>query len=104
MPYVYVSSEAKAYKKLVRGSCRQILIPGEIKLSMDVYRPRKVGDLDGRIKVLLDSMQGIYFEDDAQIVEIHARRFEDKIKPRVEITLEQVLRETPLFEAVAQAV
>ena len=38
------------------------------------------------MKVLLDSLTGVIWEDDSQIVEIHAYRYEDKNNPRVEIT------------------
>jgi hypothetical protein len=35
------------------------------------------------IGVLLDAMQGTVYANDVPLVEIHARRFEDKAKPRV---------------------
>lgn len=54
---------------------------------MDFYRPAKRGDLDNRIKILLDALEGIAFENDSQIIEIHARRFDDKLNPRVSIVV-----------------
>ena len=53
-------------------------------------RPRRIGDLDNVLKSLLDSMKGIAFVDDGQIVELRLRRFDDKLRPRVEVTVERV--------------
>jgi Holliday junction resolvase RusA-like endonuclease len=38
----------------------------------------------------LDNLQGIAYVNDRQIVEIHARRFDDKANPRVEVIIEEV--------------
>ena len=59
----------------------------EIAITLKVYRARKSGDLDNRIKPLLDALQGVAFYDDKQIVEIHAFRFDDKHNPRVEVMI-----------------
>ena len=56
--------------------------------SVVVYRARRAGDLDNSLKVLLDALNGIAFEDDSQVVEIHARREEDPANPRVEVQIE----------------
>lgn len=61
---------------------------GEVKVTLDFYRPRKSGDLDNRIKVVLDGLQGTAFKDDSQVVEIHARRHDDPRRPRVEARIE----------------
>lgn len=78
------------YKKTVAYQVRAIGIPlldGPLKLVLDFYRPRKVGDLSNRIKVLEDSLIGLAYNDDSQVVEIHARRFDDKKNPRVEVEI-----------------
>lgn len=64
---------------------------GDVRVQIDVYRPRRAGDLDGSLKVVLDSVTRILYEDDRQVVEIHARRFEDKRNPRVEIRVESAV-------------
>lgn len=83
-PIVLLSREARDYKKRVAaqliGAPR---ITGTVGLRLNVFRPRKVGDLDNSIKCLLDSLKGILFEDDKQVVEITARRWDDKADPRV---------------------
>ena len=42
-------------------------------------------DIDGCLKALLDCMQGIVYENDRQITELHIFKMIDKKKPRVEI-------------------
>jgi crossover junction endodeoxyribonuclease RusA len=84
-----VSKEARQYKEHVAqlGS-RNMIAEGPVKLSIDWYRERKAGDLDKRIGVCLDALQGVLFTNDSQIVELVARRFDDKHNPRVVVTVE----------------
>lgn len=94
-PYVqtYVSAEAKEYKhevRLLAMAARQPLLHGRLIVFMDFYRPRKSGDLDNRVKVVLDALQSIVYCDDKQIVELHLRRFDDKNDPRVELRIEEI--------------
>lgn len=84
----YVSEDAIAYKRqigLLLGHTR--MTTGPVSVTMRFYRARKSGDLDNKIKVLLDSMNGVVYADDGQIVEIHAFRDDDKSDPRVEIEI-----------------
>lgn len=89
---VIVSADAKAYRHktalvALQAGCRPL--QGNVRVRLDVYRPRKIGDLDNTLKVLLDSLRGIAYEDDKQVTEIVARRFDDKTNPRVEVELEE---------------
>ena len=85
------SDEARQYVQLVglvarsKGYRPQ---EGDVKITLDFYRPRKAGDLDNRIKIVLDGLQGSAFINDSQIVEIVARRHEDPARPRVETQIE----------------
>jgi crossover junction endodeoxyribonuclease RusA len=84
------SQEAQAYKNTVGWLAREagvVMLAGDVVFSVDIFRPRQVGDLDNRLKLLLDSLNGVAWNDDSQIVEIHARRFDDKRNPRVEVTV-----------------
>jgi len=47
---------------------------------------KKAGDLDNLIKKLFDSGNGILYEDDSQIVELHAKKLYDYI-PRTEFCI-----------------
>ena len=91
---VYKSSAAKDYADAVGWKARAEgcePLAGPIVLSVDVYRPRKAGDIDAPLKLLLDCLQGHLYNNDAQIVEIHARRFDDKEHPRIEVTVREKL-------------
>lgn len=86
----FVSAEAQAYRKQVAAICREKGIEpmeGPLHLELNIFRPRRVGDLSNRIKVLEDALQGIAYEDDSQIVAIAAYRHDDKTDPRIEVTL-----------------
>lgn len=88
-----LSAEARAYKKLVaqtlfvQGFKKEDALKGFVRVQISLFRPRKVGDLDNYFKSCLDSLKGIAYEDDSQIIEIHAKRFDDKHRPRVEISI-----------------
>lgn len=64
--------------------------PAEVRVVIDWYRARRAGDLDKRLGVLLDALQGIAYESDAQIVHLTARRFDDAERPRVEVEVYRV--------------
>ena len=85
------SAEATAYKKHIGRLCMAAGIEpltGNVRLVLDLYRPQRSGDLDNFLKVLGDALIGWAYIDDKQIIEIHARRFDDKDNPRVEVTVE----------------
>jgi len=83
-----LSEEARAYKSLIQDKVgEQPMLKGPLVIALLMYRPQKSGDLDNRIKVAIDSLQGVLFEDDKQIVEIHAYRRDDKNNPRVEVEI-----------------
>jgi Holliday junction resolvase RusA-like endonuclease len=85
---IYRSDEATHYKTYVGLICNTAGIEpvdGDVRVVLRFFRPAKRGDLDNRIKVTLDSLQGHFYHDDKQIVEIHAMRCDDKANPRVEI-------------------
>ncbi len=63
-------------------------VAGPVRIVLDVFRPRRRGDLDNTLKVLIDALKGHAFHDDAQVAEIVARRHEDPANPRVEISIE----------------
>ncbi|MBP3619739.1 MAG: RusA family crossover junction endodeoxyribonuclease [Clostridia bacterium] len=52
-------------------------------------RPIKKPDLDNIIKIILDALNGVAYEDDCQVVEIKSKKFYSEVE-RVEIKLEEV--------------
>jgi crossover junction endodeoxyribonuclease RusA len=87
----YLSDDALLYRKAVGWQCEAMQMAphaGPVALTLRYYRPAKRGDLDNRLKQLLDSLNGHLYNDDAQVVEIHAYQGDDKRNPRVEIEWE----------------
>ena len=88
-----VSPAAKAYKQ---GAWLQAqhagLHPfgGTVAVYLHVYRAIRRGDLDNFAKIVLDALCGVAYQDDEQIVELHAYRYDDKANPRVEVEIRQV--------------
>ncbi len=52
---------------------------------LHVYRPRKIGDIDNVVKLILDGMQNVTYANDKQVIELHIYRHDDKLNPRVEV-------------------
>lgn len=84
---VLLSKEARDYKSAVRAAYQSAEISGEIAVSLTWYRERRSGDLDKRIGVCLDALQGVAYATDAQITELSAKRVEDPKNPRVIVTV-----------------
>lgn len=83
------SKEARDYKERVAliGS-RHKMPDGPVRVTIDWYRGKKSGDLDKRVGVLLDALQGVLFDNDSQITELVARRHDDKGNARMIVTAE----------------
>ena len=91
-----LSQDARRYKEhagphaLAQG-VRQIRRPSQVALTLTWYRGRKAGDLDKRLGILLDALQGIGYENDSQVVRIVAGRSDaEPHQPRMEIEIEEV--------------
>ena len=90
---IVVSADAKAYKSGVWLQAQHAHLhpfAGPVAVYVHAYRPRKTGDLDNTFKILADSLNGIAYQDDSQIVEWHAWQHESKENPRVEVEIRQV--------------
>lgn len=80
------TKEAEEYKEHARLICLTAGIEpleGDLSVRLTFYRPAKRGDLDNRIKITLDSLQGLAYNDDNQVAELYAIRHDDKRCPRV---------------------
>jgi Holliday junction resolvase RusA-like endonuclease len=62
-------------------------VSGPVAVFLDVYRPRRRGDLDNLLKATIDSLNGVAYLDDQQVEQIMAVRYEDKRAPRVEVSV-----------------
>lgn len=90
-----LSAEAREYRltagALARAQTHVEPLTGPVAVEIVWTRERRAGDLDGRLKVLLDVLQGIAYADDAQIIEIHAwRRDKDEGDPGVRVIVRSV--------------
>ncbi len=87
------SPAAREYQRKVALLAKLAMGPGvkpmegPVRVDVSVYRPRKIGDLDNTLKVLLDALRGIVYVDDSQVVHIEARRADDKDNPRAVVTV-----------------
>ena len=89
---MYKSAGSRSYRALIEPICRKALRkPFARPVSVQViwYRARKSGDLDNRLKVLLDSINGMLYEDDSQIYYIEAERRDDPENPRMVLIVEE---------------
>lgn len=87
-----LSRRARQYKqdvaiRMVAARVSKIAHPESVEIEMTWYRGRKSGDLDKRIGILLDALQGVALDNDSQVTRILAIREDDKANPRVTITL-----------------
>jgi Holliday junction resolvase RusA-like endonuclease len=87
---LYTPTRVTAFKHQVMVACRTARLrklPREQAVCVTLwwYRKAKQGDLDKRIGILLDALQGHAYEDDVQVAELHCFRYEDKANPRLEV-------------------
>lgn len=88
-----VSAKGREYKRAVHAICFSEKVKpfgGNVSVVLRAYRPRKIGDIDNVQKAVFDSVKGSCFNDDRQIVEILAQRFDDAKNPRIEIEIKEI--------------
>lgn len=68
--------EVRAHNAALAQGVRQIRRPATVAVTIAWYRGRKAGDLDKRINIALDALQGVAYENDSQIVHLVASRHE----------------------------
>ena len=64
-------------------------IVGRVRVRADVFMDLR-GDLDNRIKQLLDGVQTTVLTNDSQVWDLHLVRHLDRERPRVELTIEPI--------------
>ena len=85
---VVLSSDGRTYKQLVAwvgAKARvEVIEGGDVALWVVWARRAKRGDLDNRIKPLLDALQGVVYRDDAQVarlVVVRVEAYESRVEP-----------------------
>lgn len=75
----------------IQCQIREKMITGYFKVEVDVFYPTMRQDLDNVLKGFLDCLQSCkVIKNDNQCVEIHARKFIDKVNPRIEFTIDEI--------------
>jgi len=95
----YPSGESKQYARSVKELAKDkpcVPLKGEVAVEVTLYRPRKTGDVY-RCKLLLDTLQGIAYENDSQVRELSIKQRDDKERPRVEVVVWKLAKKE-LFE------
>ena len=86
-----VSKEWRDYKEYVGKYCIEAgisPISGDVEVRIKWYRERKAGDIDSKIKCLLDGFNGHCYKDDSQITRLVVLRSDDdKNNPRVVVNV-----------------
>lgn len=88
-----LSKEARTYfakAEAIIKAAQLTPLEGPVRLDFAVYRPRRSGDLTNRLKIAEDCLKGHAYHDDEQVEHVTARRFEDKLNPRIEITVSKI--------------
>lgn len=95
----YLSPEAQRFKLAakvaaakagyLKGDAVPFPSPMQVKVTLFWYREAKRGDLDNRAKATLDVLNGILWDDDGQVVEIHLYRREDPKAGRIVLSIEE---------------
>lgn len=97
-----LSSEARAYKQLVFATLdahgvKPLPADAVVSVKIDWWRSRRAGDLDKRLGVVLDALQGTVYVSDAQITHLEAFWHDSKGTAALVVTIKAVGGQDPLL-------
>jgi Holliday junction resolvase RusA-like endonuclease len=81
----YIRADIRAYYKIPKGTSKV----EENAMRNAVIRPSKKPDLDNVAKIILDALNGMAYDDDKQVVELHIDKYYSAT-PRVEVELAEI--------------
>ena len=92
----YKDEKARAYPRAVLASWKGAKLPMlpfpnpvAVRYTLTWYRFPAAGDLDNRVKLVADALNGVAWTDDRQVCEFHAYRVDCKRgEQRITITIE----------------
>jgi Holliday junction resolvase RusA-like endonuclease len=99
-PRFFPTLETKAFHRTVALAAKQMgakPLPAPVVVTVTVYRARAAGDIDGYLKVLLDSLEGVAYENDSAIHALSCELVDGDRVPRVEVRVARL--ETPSANA-----
>jgi len=88
----FTPARTRHYELLVRAAALEALAqrttwtrdnPAGYAVRIGVYRAAQRGDLDNFLKAATDALNGVAFDDDKRIVDIHGLMFLDRDRPRL---------------------
>ena len=82
----YIKMTIRCYYSIAKSNSKKV----KEQKRNNVLRPSKKPDIDNVIKVVADSLNGIAYKDDTQIVEVVASKYYSD-KPRVEVMIEDII-------------
>lgn len=99
--HAYSPQKNKDYEKLVKLSYHGEKLEGVVNLRLTAYYqkpkkcktlyPTKKPDIDNVAKIIMDSLNGVAYDDDKQVINLSiVKRWTDDY-PRVEITISEVV-------------
>lgn len=94
---IYMSSEGKSLKESYSWQAKsqwkkKPIITGKVAVLIDLYFNNNLRrDIDNWHKILLDSLTGIIWKDDSQIICMGVRKYIDRDNPRIEIEINYVV-------------
>lgn len=87
----YTPPKTREFETLVAWEARRAKVrPTNAPVAMTLRFFRCRGDADNLTKSILDALNGIAYDDDRQVVELHVYVTRADAKPRTEITIRQV--------------
>lgn len=97
-----LSREAREYKALVSKALTALGITpapesATISVTIDWWRSQRRGDLDKRVGVVLDALQGTAYVNDAQITHLEAFRHDSKGTAALVVTIKAFGGQEPLL-------
>lgn len=85
-----LSQAAKDFKDEVRWTVKGELMQGRLSATIWLHRPNNKTDIDNFSKLILDSLQGILYENDSQIDELHIYKYVNRKDPHVLVEVNHV--------------
>lgn len=79
-------SMAWEIKSQIKG---EKLFTGKVAVYLDFFFSSDRSDVDGCVKATLDTLSGLVYKDDRQVVELHVFKYIDKNNPRTEIEVRE---------------